>query len=563
MKMEEQVRNRIAVLSNVTMDLVTAKLKSDFDIYIPDGFNTWQQEVYDVGSGLYQWMPDAVFIILYADPYEGDWQKETGSERLGDWLSSIKFLREKMTQIPIFVSSLDMVESGCRVVSEKYYGTQMEADWIKAIEACDQVYILPLKEEAANLGRLHFYLRKMWYLGNAPFSLKGSEAVAGLIRRHFFYARGNKKKCFVVDLDNTLWGGVAGEDGADGIELASHREGRRYYEAQLCLKQMKENGVMLAVISKNNPEDVDPVFKNPDMVLKEEDFVGQKINWNPKPQNMRELAGELNIGLDAFVFLDDNPAEREEMKTQCPQVETLDFPEDTALLPQVIEEAYSRFFKPLYITSEDKGKTEQYRRQSKRLEAGKEAASVQDYLRKLEIRADIHLMRKEEKNRVIQLAGKTNQFNTTTIRYDERQIEQLQKGGSAEIIVGHMGDKFGEEGLTAVVVIVYQGEKALIESFMMSCRVMGREFEYVILDAIVRRIRRIHPQVKTLGAEYVKTEKNKPVESFYEKAGMDVKETKGEESAAGYIKRYEAEMDTLGEFVNSYEEVTVYDEGAE
>jgi len=361
MKMEEQVRNRIAVLSNVTMDLVTAKLKSDFDIYIPDGFNTWQQEVYDVGSGLYQWMPDAVFIILYADPYEGDWQKETGSERLGDWLSSIKFLREKMTQIPIFVSSLDMVESGCRVVSEKHYGTQMEADWIKAIEACDQVYILPLKEEAVNLGRLHFYLRKMWYLGNAPFSLKGSEAVAGLIRRHFFYARGSKKKCFVVDLDNTLWGGVAGEDGTDGIELASHREGRRYYDAQLCLKQLKEKGVMLAVISKNNPEDVAPVFKN--------------------------------------------PAEREEMEIQCPQVETLDFPEDTALLPQVIEEAYSRFFKPLYIISEDRDKTEKYRRQSKRLEEQKEAASVQDYLRKLEIRADIHLMREEEKNRVIQLAG--------------------------------------------------------------------------------------------------------------------------------------------------------------
>lgn len=559
--MENQTKNRIAVLSNVTIDFVISKLKNDFDIYIPDGFNTWQQEVYNVDSGLYHFSPDAVFIILYADPYDEDWKTEKGKEHMQDWLSAIKSLRDAITGIPVFVSSLDILESRCSTVSESHYGVQMEAEWINMIEECSNIYVLPLKDAAANMGRINFYLRKMWYLGNAPFSLKGSEAVAELIRRHFFYSRGGKKKCFVVDLDNTLWGGVIGEDGADGIVLSSHSEGGRYYDTQKCLKQIKENGVMLAVISKNNQEDVVPVFNNPYMVLKEEDFVSQKINWTAKSENMKELAAELNIGLDSFVFLDDNPAEREEMNKQCPEVEVLDFPKDTALLPQVIEEAYERFFKPIYITYEDKDKTEKYRRRSKRMKVQKEAVSVRDYLQKLEIRADIHLIRMDEKNRVVQLAGKTNQFNTTTIRYDERQIEQIQKNEYTELVVAYMKDKFGEEGLTAAAVIAYQGKMALIESFMMSCRVMGRQFEYVIMDSIIKRIKKAHPEVKKLQAEYIKTAKNKPAESFYEKLGFYVKETDGDESEIGFIKRYEAEIDKLDQFVNSYREIKAFEGG--
>lgn len=559
--MEKQSRNRIAVLSNVTMDFVISELNREFDIYIPDGFDTWQQEIYHEDSGLYQYLPEAIFIILYADPYDEEWHGETGQERLQDWLSAINFLQDKITGIPIFVSSLDIVENRCSAVFEKHWASQMETDWIKAIDACTAAYLLPLKEKVAELGRMYFYQRKMWYLGNTPFSLKGSQATADLIRRHFFYARGCKKKCLVVDLDNTLWGGVIGEDGAEGIVLASHREGGRYYDTQKCLKRMKENGVMLAIISKNNREDVTPVFKSPYMVLKEEDFVSQKINWNPKSQSMRELAEELNIGLDSFVFLDDNPAEREEMRMACPQVETLEFPRDTALLPQTVEGAYDRFFKPLYITREDRDKTEKYRRQSKRMEMQKETGSVQDYLKKLEIRADIHLMRADEKIRVVQLAGKTNQFNTTTIRYDERQINEIERSGNEDIVVAYMQDKFGEEGLTATAVIAYQGDTAVIKAFIMSCRVMGRQFEYVIMNSIVKRVKTAHPEVKRLEAEYIKTAKNKPVEMFYDRAGLYVKETEGAESEIGFIKKYEAEITSLNWFDNCYKEIKDFYKG--
>ena len=145
---------------------------------------------------------------------------------------------------------------------------------------------MPLKEKVTELGRKDFYSPKMWYLGNSPYSLKGSNAVAELIVRSYFYTAGSRKKCLAVDLDNTLWGGVIGEDGVDGLILSNHKEGARYYDTQKCLKRMKERGVMLAILSKNNLEDVSPVFSHPFMLLKEDDFVGQKINWNPKPTRM-------------------------------------------------------------------------------------------------------------------------------------------------------------------------------------------------------------------------------------------------------------------------------------
>lgn len=392
----------------------------------------------------------------------------------------------------------------------------------------------------------------------ASFRFKGVEAVAKQIGLSCSYVRGRRKKCLVVDLDNTLWGGVIGKDGVDGIILDRHKEGGRYYDMQKCLKRMKENGIMLAMISKNNPEDVMPVFAHPCMVLKETDFVSQKINWRPKTENIREMARELNIGLDAFVFLDDNPAEREQMREQCPEVEVVEFPKDTCLLSKVVEDAYDQYFKSLFITREDQNKTEKYRLQSKRREMEEQCSSVEDYLKKLELMADIHLMRKEEKNRVIQLAGKTNQFNTTTIRYDERQLEEIEKSGIGEIVVAQMKDRFGDEGLIAVIVMIYEGETGKIQSSVMSCRVMGRQLEYVMMDEIVKWIRLSHPEILRLEAEYRKTGKNKPVEELYDQLGFQVKEIWGEEEEMGFRKLYQVELESLSPFIHSYKKVFAF-----
>ena len=552
--------NRIAILSNVTMELVAEKLKRNFEVYIPEGFNTWQQEIFYKESGLYNFLPDIVFVILYANPYEKVWMElEEGREHMKSWLDALKSLCSQIAETPVFVSSLDIRQGWCKAVSERSFAARLEADWVKGVEELGQGFIFPLKEIVTEMGRREFYSPKIWYMGNSPFSLRGSEAVAKQICRSCFYIKGVRKKCLAVDLDNTLWGGVIGEDGVDGIILDSHKEGGRYYDMQKCLKWMKKKGVMLAIVSKNNQEDVTPVFCHPSMVLKEEDFVSQKINWKPKPENIREIARELNIGLDAFVFLDDNPAEREQMREQCPEVEVVEFPKDTCLLPQIVEDIYDQYFRSLFVTREDGYKTEQYRFQTKRKEIEMNASSVEDYLRKLEIVADIHLMREEEKSRVIQLAGKTNQFNVTTIRYDESQLNQIERSGSGEIVVAQMQDRFGEEGLIAVAVVIYEGEIGRMESFLMSCRVMGRQLEDVVFHALVKWIRLAHPEITKLEAEYRRTRKNQPVEELYERLGFQVKETLGKEDEIGFWKRYEVELKSIPTFVSSYKQVFAFE----
>ena len=551
--------NRIAVLSNVTIELVLSELKKEFSLYIPAGFDTWQQEVYNHDSGLYQFAPDMIRVILYIDAYDEDWMYwEKGKERMGEWLNALKTLCGQTEGTPVFISSLDIRENSWNTVSLGMSGICLEEYWIREVKKLDHTFVMPLKEIVAEWGRKDFYSSKLWYLGNAPYSMKGSRAVAELIRRSYFYVAGDRKKCLAVDLDNTLWGGVIGEDGVDSLILSNHKEGGRYYDVQKCLKRMKENGVMLVILSKNNPEDVAAVFSHPYMFLQEDDFVGQKINWNPKTQNIQELAEELNIGLDSFVFLDDNPVERELMKAQCPQVEVIEFPQDTTLLARTVEDAYDKFFKGLYITDEDRDKTVKYQRQWKRKEIQKEADSMEDYLRKLEIIAELNLMEEQDIKRVVQLAGKTNQFNTTTIRYDERHINLLRKSGDTDLIVAKMKDKFGDEGLTATVVLVYKNETAFIESFMMSCRVMSRQFEEVIFHEIVKWIRHTYPKIQKLQAEYRKTAKNKPVENLYESLGFQVKEEKGKESENGYQKIYEVDIKDIKPFHSPYKAVHAF-----
>jgi len=277
---------------------------------------------------------------------------------------------------------------------------------------------------------------------------------------------------------------------------------------------------MLAILSKNNVEDVEPVFSHPDMLLRHEDFVAEVINWEPKSANIRRLARDLNIGLDAFVFLDDNPAEREQMKAECPEVAVVDFPKDSALLPEALDKAYADYFLSLEVTGEDAKKTAMYRAESQRKAELSAATSVEDFLKKLEMVMDIHFMTDEEEKRVTQLANKTNHFNVTTKRYSEEEIHSLASSKGSDIITVHMADKYGDQGLVAVLILKYEGDEAEIDTFLMSCRVMGRNAEIEIASNIKELLEK--KRVKTIRATYLKTAKNAPVAELFEKLGFDV-----------------------------------------
>lgn len=535
---------RLALLSNVTVDLLAGMIQKTNEVYLSDGFDTWQQEVIMPTSGLYEYKPEAVVILLHANAYADTWEDAgIGEKTIDQWCKAVQALCTIIPGIPVFISSIDISNVKCRYGAEHRLDNYLENYLIEKVERLyrvgNTIYILPVKDLISNMGRNNFYASKMWYMGSMPYSIKGLSALNDLIVRYVGITKGMHRKCLAVDLDNTLWGGVIGEDGVDGIVLANNKEGARYKDTQRLLKKMKDQGVMLAILSKNNANDVEPVFHHPDMVLRHEDFVGEAINWSSKSSNIRELAKALNIGLDSFVFLDDNPAEREQMKAECPEVAVIEFPKDSSLLPETIAQIYDEYFLSLEITGEDRKKTAMYRAEIQRRAEMTAAASVEDFLKKLEMTMEIHRMKPEEEKRVAQLTNKTNQFNVTTKRYSEEEIHKLAELG--DVITVHMADKYGDQGLVAIMILKYEGDVAEIDTFLMSCRVMGRKAE----DEIMARVRGFLKikDVKTIKGVYIKTAKNTPVLELFDKLGFTL--VSGKIENIGDRKDYMAAVDAL------------------
>lgn len=553
---------KIALLSNITVGIIADILKKTCEVYYPAGFNMWQQEVLDLSSDFYRSQPEVVYILLYFDPYiEKQDEIEQFRMIIDSWLCTIKKISDQLPKIPIFVSSLDISNKICSTYSDCQFSKYVEAEWIDALEKLNQegreIYILSVLEKIIDIGRNRFYSRKMWYLGNMPYSMTGIKAIIDLIYNSFSSIKGMRKKCIAVDLDNTLWGGVVGEDGVDGLILSDHKEGARYKDTQKLLLKMKNQGVLLVILSKNNIEDVYEVFeKHQHMVLKKEDFVKIVVNWEAKSLNIKRIATELNIGLDAFVFVDDNPAEREQMKAECPEVTVVEFPKDTAMLPEIFKDIYERYFKVLKTTIEDLNKTQMYHNKIKRAQIMQQVSSVEEYLSNLDIKVNIHFMKEEEEKRVTQLINKTNQFNTTTKRYSEEEIHQLGKNSNSSVVTAYMSDRFGDEGLISVMILLFSGDTVNIDSFLMSCRVMGRKLEYVMMMAVKQWIMENRKEIKYVSASYIKSKKNKPVENIYDVLGLkEVTENKRDEA----IKSYKVEMKDLSYVDNYYYEVKLFE----
>lgn len=545
---------KIAILSNVTVDLLAGMLAKSAEVYLAAGFDTWQQEMIMPTSGLCESRPDSVAVLLHANAYADAWRAKGDGESIIDgWLEAIGSFSRRFPTTPVFVSSIDVCNLKCRYGSETRLDEYFENYLIERIEETRakgyNVYLLPVKDVVAELGRRNFYSAKMWYYGAMPYSMKALAALNELIARYANAAKGAKKKCLALDLDNTLWGGVVGEDGADALIFADVKEGARYKDAQRLIKKMKEQGVLLAILSKNNPEDVEQAFNRPDMVLKRDDFVAEAINWEPKCENVKRMAKTLNLGLDSFVFLDDNPAEREQMKAECPEVATVDFPTDTSALPETIAKIYDDYFFALDVTSEDVQKTAMYRAEKQRKVERESAVSVESFLQRLEMTMEVHLMKEDELKRVTQLVNKTNQFNVTTQRYGEEEIQRLGASDRSDVVVVHMADKYGDQGLVAVIILRYDEKNATIDSFLMSCRVMGREAEMEIMATVKKFLQK--KGIALLRAIYRKTAKNAPVAELFEKFGFELTESSDTE------KRYRINVDALPNKTNVFKEVVV------
>lgn len=537
---------KIALLSNVTIDMITSKLRKKFDVYTPDGYDAWISDVMNPTSMINSAEMDAIFLLLdgtafYKQPEDELWQK------IQLWETVITKLASQIDAL-LFISTIDFKENRIKTYGERKYFTEWGDSWYQFVQGLseknEKVYVLDILQRIIDIGRDNFYSPKMWYMGSMPYSKLGIETIVDEVTLAMDAAFGNRKKIAVLDLDNTLWGGVIGEDGVDGIALSEHNEGGRFYDFQQRFLEMKKRGVVLAINSKNNMQDVEEAFRHPDMLLSKDDFVSTKINWNDKATNIRNMSEELNLTEGSFVFIDDNPIEQKIVSGQCPEVLVPIFPKDTVELPVFAERIYRKNFQTLRLTEEDARKTIMYQTEAKRKAVKTDDMDLDSYIRLLEMKVDIHKMRQEEKERVHQLCNKTNQFNLTTKRYSLKEIDKLVADGNIDIFTVSVSDKFGDNGLVGVIIAKRCGEEIIIDTFLMSCRVMGRKLENVIMFILVEYYKGAG---KIIGL-YEPTSKNMPVAELYPKLGFA-------QIGDANVKWYCYELDKPYERINSYAEI--------
>lgn len=321
------------------------------------------------------------------------------------------------------------------------------------------------------------------------------------------------KKCIVLDLDDTLWGGVAGEDGIEGVALSLEEPGASFISFQQALRDLHDRGILLAINSKNNPEDALAVIRShPNMILKEPHFAAMRMNWNDKADNIRELAEELNIGLNSMVFLDDNPLQRELVRTALPEVEVPEMPQDPREYTRMLLSL--PYFGSGALTDEDKMRGNMYVTERLRRESEKRFESREEFLESLNLHTEVKQNDTAAISRISQLTEKTNQFNTNKVPLSVEEVEELMQHQESAVFHARAIDRFGDHGIIAVAII--QKEEALwrVQTLLMSCRVFERGIEQAFVYAIAEAAKK--EGVAELVFDFVPTDKNDPAKAFLE-----------------------------------------------
>lgn len=325
----------------------------------------------------------------------------------------------------------------------------------------------------------------------------------------------------IFDCDNTLWKGILGEDGFDKIEMSSRtKNGSIFSEIQSIALSLNNQGILIGLCSKNNPKDVCEVINShPDMKLREEYITINKSNWSDKVTNLRQVVKELNIGLDSLVFIDDSSFEVNLIKEQLPEITVLQVPERLYEYPKMLRENLGLFYN-LSLTEEDKKKVGMYKQQIYRGSAKKRFSDIEEYLASLELKLTIFEDDESIIPRMAQMSQKTNQFNLTTKRYTEVDIRNFVIAGDSKVFSFSVSDKFGDSGVTGLCIINFdkKNQTAKIETFLMSCRIIGRNIEYAFMEYLVNFLK--NNKTKSVTAKYISTHKNEQVKDFYDKCSF-------------------------------------------
>lgn len=374
--------------------------------------------------------------------------------------------------------------------------------------------------EAAGRGAFH---PKLWYMAKVPFGQAVFQEAVSELKSVLEGLRGGARKLIVLDLDDTLWGGVVGEVGWEQLTMGGHDPaGEAFVDFQRELKALSARGILLAVVSKNDETvALEAISRHPEMILRQKDLAGWKINWNDKAQNVADLAAELNLGLQSIVFIDNHPVERSRVQAALPEVLVPEWPDDPMQFPEALRGLAC--FETASISQEDRQRTAMYATEQQRHELKHQISSVDEWLKTLKTTVTVEPLSEANLPRVIQLLNKTNQMNLSTRRMAEHELLAWVKEPHRDLWAFHVGDRFGQSGLTGMMSIEQNGAEGRIVDFLLSCRVMGRKVEETMLATAVRHARSVG--MSTLKAQYIATNKNTPCLEFWKRSGFHADDT--------------------------------------
>lgn len=512
-----------AVLSNYVLDLQVG------------GYGSYVDELLNPQSALAQFHPDALFIVLDLEEVAGRLPDLCAAGKTSEVNHEIEECVARIAQLlQTFRSnnSARIVFQGCAVPDHTSLGdigdanlpfslpnsVQLLNQKLAAIcRTISECIFFDVDNLAARHGRARWRDTRMFLASRLAVSADAFSIYArGLVRSLSALYRA-PRKVLCTDLDNTLWGGVLGEEGPEGIATGSAFPGNCYLEYQRYLKQLSTRGILLAIVSKNNEADVSEAFeiRSADLALTLDNFVASKISWNEKSKAIRELAEELSLGLDSFVFVDDNPVECEAIRQQLPEVAVVSAPvEEPWRLVDILSQQF--FFDAAVVTDDDLNRVNEYKAQAQRAQLETTASNRDEFLASLDIVCTFQSALQAPLARAVQLLAKTNQFNVTTRRHSAAEVEAFAANGQAWVI--RVRDRFGDAGVVGLTLARNQGDTCYIDSFLLSCRVIGRGIETALLAFIAENAQRAGA-TRIIG-EFIPTKKNAPSASFYADHGF-------------------------------------------
>jgi FkbH-like protein len=534
----EPPAGELAVLSTFNLDLLPPFLAEALDrhgvgtrLWLA-GFGQLAAEIAHPGSELYARAPGDVLLVpapedLLAPLYAGDDGADPlglAAERVDELRGQVQTLFERLPGATIHVS----VMGAQRAPAEHLLAPAAPARGQAALAHLDagirelgklggRVVIVDFDWAARQVGRAAVHDPRLWYLGRMRLNPAGHALLAEVVAAAVAVHRGvGRRKVAAVDLDDTLWGGVVGEVGPTGVEVGEEGVALAFQDFQRELVRLHDSGVLIVLCTKNDPEYALAAFDHPSMVLRREHVVADRVNWRDKATNLRELAAELELGLDSFVFFDDNPREREWIRQALPMVTVPELPADPTERPAFL--ASGQWFRTLVVTDADRTRAATYRAQGGRRRAQASAASFEDYLDSLEQRLRIEPVTDATVPRAAQLCQRTNQFNLTTRRHTQADVERMLADPAYDLVTLSVSDRFGESGITGLAITLHADGRAELDTLLLSCRLLGRSVEDAFLAVLARRAR--ERGASTLLGAYEPTDRNAQVAAFFPDRGL-------------------------------------------